>query len=365
MLAPWETRIKCIIEEAEAARESHDRIYAEEPLAEVGEALTAPRTLAPKSLFFTDGSGYEGMIGAAAVAPREAFFQRRHLGTSAQATVYIAELSGIEMALEKFRSQPQPRGELVIFSDSQAAIQAVMNPKRPSGQHVLCAIYDHVRAMQQPPTPPPIITIRWIPAHVGVHGNELADTEAKEAARVGVVGSSPAFSGRDGRLRLATTAKRQVRSRIKADWAQEWAKERTGKPNQRLVGTPDKKNLRVFEGISKPYASILVQMRSMRIGLRHFLYKINAAESDRCSCGEGSQTPRHVLLQCPLFIDLRQELRDKVRARTDLRDVLDYDAIMSHPQAARYVAEFMLQTGLLGQFRSVELEPEVDDETTS
>jgi hypothetical protein len=45
---------------------------------------------------------------------------------------------------------------------------------------------------------------------------------------------------------------------------------------------------------------------------------------------------------------------------------MDYEALLSHPQATRYVAEFMLQTGLLGQFRHCEVEPEPpeDDETT-
>jgi hypothetical protein len=36
----------------------------------------------------------------------------------------------------------------------------------------------------------------------------------------------------------------------------------------------------------------------MRIALRHFLYKINEVDSDKCPYGEGSsQTPRHVFLR--------------------------------------------------------------------
>ena len=67
-----------------------------------------------------------------------------------------------------------------------------------------------------------------------------------------------------------------------------------------------------------------------------------------------------------MYADLRKTFLNKVRA-TDLRDSTDYDAIVSHSQATRYVAEFMLQTGLLGQFRHVEIEPEPPqgDETTS
>jgi hypothetical protein len=65
--------------------------------------------------------------------------------------VYVAELNGIEIAIARFVSQHQnntrPR-RLVIFSDYQAAIQAVQNPKRSSGQFVLTSIYDHVRALR-------------------------------------------------------------------------------------------------------------------------------------------------------------------------------------------------------------------------
>jgi hypothetical protein len=104
----------------------------------------------------------------------------------------------------------------------------------------------------------------------------------------------------------------------------------------------------------------------MRIALNHFLFKIKAAKSDQCYGSEGSQTPRHILMQCPLYDDLRQTFLDKIRM-TDLGDSTDYVAIMSHSQATRYVAEFMLQTGLLEQFRRVEIEPEPPqgDETTS
>jgi ribonuclease HI len=300
-------------------------------------------------------------------------FQRRYLGTAEESTVYVAELNGIEMAVANLVNRPKDQrpAKTVIFSDCQAAIQAVQNPKRSSGQYVLSLIYNHVRTLRSPQTPTfdqiPI-EIRGIPAHVGVPGNETADVEAKLAATGGRVenGADQPHAGDSAtnqiqfpgdRVLLAATAKRRVRRRIKERWAQEWAKERTSKPNQRLVKAPDKKVLRLFDSLSKPYTSILIQMRSMRIALNRFLFKIKAVESDECYCSEGSQTPRHILMQCPLYADLRQTFLDKIRM-TDLGDSTDYDAIVSHSQATRYVAEFMLQTGLLGQFRHVEIEPE-------
>jgi ribonuclease HI len=184
--------------------------------------------------------------------------------------VYVAELNGIEMAVAKFVNQRYNRPmRLIIFSDCQAAIQAVQNPKRSSGQHVLSSIYNHVRALrslqqQQTPTFDQIpVEIRWIPAHVGVPGNETADVEAELAATGGVGSGADQLAASDSaanqtqspsdRVLLASVAKRRVRRRIKERWAQEWAKERTGKPNQRLVKAPDKKVLRLFESLSNPF----------------------------------------------------------------------------------------------------------------
>jgi hypothetical protein len=91
---------------------------------------------------------------------------------------------------------------------------------------VLTNIYNHVQALRsRTPTLDQIpIEIRWIPAHVGVPGNETADIEAKLAVTGGAVGhrsdqphagESAGSGSPSGRVLLATTAKRRVRRRIK------------------------------------------------------------------------------------------------------------------------------------------------------
>jgi ribonuclease HI len=355
VLAPWEARMSCFIENQEAALESHNGIYKEAALE------------GNKDMIFTDGSGFAGHIGASMASLQHGVIsQRRYLGTDSQSTVYAAELSGIEMALAKTRDinrQPTAR-EVIIFSDSQAAIQAVQNPQRPSGQYVLLSIYDHVRAIrsrsQQNPTN---ITIRWIPAHVGVDGNEFADEEAKGAALLGA-GMGVATGDGTGKpiIRLAAAAKRAVRQRIRERWEKQWERETTSAPTKRLVQAPNKKTLRLYEGLSKPQCAILIQMRTMRIGLRHFLFKIKAAETDRCSCDEGSQTPKHILMQCPQYVVPRTKLWEQLWG-IGINE-MDYDKIVSNPQATRYVVNFMHRTGLLQQFQHVGTEEDDDDEPT-
>jgi ribonuclease HI len=278
------------------------------------------------SLIYTDGSGFEGHIGAAAVNIHDhdaaVTSDRRHLGTESQSTVYAAELSGIEMALARtisdnkantniIGSKRNTAREVIILSDSQAAIQAVQNPQRPSGQYVLRLLYDHVRTLRSQSTN---ITLRWIPAHVGVPGNEAADGNAKCAALEFAGGAT---DGADKPIiRLAAAAKRMVRERIQDRWKKQWESERTAQPTKRLVEWPSKKTLRLYECLSKPRSSIMIQMRSMRIALRHFIQ------------GEDSQTPRHVLLQCETFGQLRRRLFDQLH-KAGVREMTDYDTIVS------------------------------------
>ncbi|KAI9036072.1 uncharacterized protein KD926_002448 [Aspergillus affinis] len=104
-------------------------------------------------------------------------------------------------------------------------------------------------------------------------------------------------------------------------------------------------------------------MRTMRIGLRHFLYKIKQVDSDRCACDLGSQTPRYVLLKCSLHTAGRRIIMDHLNQIEGLRErIQDYNAVMVYLQAIRYVAQFMHQTGLLQQFRFAQLDEEDEEE---
>ena len=65
-----------------------------------------------------------------------------------------------------------------LYTDSQAAIKAIANSRRQSGQAIIQEILDSIdNIMIQHPHLQ--ITIIWIP---GIEGNERADAEAKRAA---------------------------------------------------------------------------------------------------------------------------------------------------------------------------------------
>jgi hypothetical protein len=260
-----------------------------------------------------------------------------------------------------------------IFTDSQAAIKSIRHPGRASGLQILSRILQAIEDLSTLP-----VTIRWIPGHEGILGNEEADKAAKNAAEMGRLGVAARFGLQDADqaaqipslapgmppgiyapdiCRLAAAMKATIRRGAKIAWERVWASNSiTAGPTRRLVRAPSKGLLRVYRGLQKALSSVMVQMRTGRIGLSGFLAKIGIHESARCGCDEGIQTPKHVLLECEFYRDLRGEMLDKVgKLKLPGTGRLDYAALVSEPKAARYVAEFMIKTGLLNQFRAVQL----------
>lgn len=94
---------------------------------------------------YIDGSGVDGHVGAAAVAPllqSDNFNCNRteFMGKSSTSTVYAAELQAFvlpcSIALDAFAT-PNTWSRCVIFTDSQAALQAIAGPRCSSGQDLL------------------------------------------------------------------------------------------------------------------------------------------------------------------------------------------------------------------------------------
>ena len=96
-----------------------------------------------------------------------------------------------------------------------------------------------------------------------------------------------------------------------------------------------------------------MQFRTDKIGLAAHLAKTNTWESGRCACGLGQETIEHVLMECDRWEDERHDLRFDL-FEGDVSMLLSCDELLTHRDAVRPVACFMVRTGLLGQFRVVD-----------
>jgi ribonuclease HI len=162
---PWWRPPKIrIADDAETAVKEHDEICATQQYTHMK--------------VFTDGSDIDGRVGAAAWEPHRQWKSLTDIGPRDQFTVYGAELIGIWMALDMAIKGGRIVKKLTIFTDNQASILSSARPGKQSGQIVLRKIHWLVSVLHKRGCE---ITLRWIPAHVGVPGNETADWLAKTA----------------------------------------------------------------------------------------------------------------------------------------------------------------------------------------
>jgi hypothetical protein len=139
---------------------------------------------------------------------------------------------------------------------------------------------------------------------------------------------------------LRTTLKTSIKQEAQKEWEHSWATETRGRVCYRYTPKPTHKALSLHEKRSKRHSSLLIQMRTEKIGLRDFL--------SHCVCGEGRQTVMHVLMGCRRFQDLRRQELSGIPGQNDLR------AILNERKAATKATNFMEQTQILGQFRIME-----------
>jgi ribonuclease HI len=119
-------------------------------------------------------------------------------------TVFESEVVGAILALDIIAATPRLT-DVDILIDCQPAITALAAPKPQPGQYLLAAFHAVLaRLLRVRRTLK--IRLHWVPAHVGITGNEAADVCAKEAAQAA---SSP-LATRITLLEKAVSAQREA-----------------------------------------------------------------------------------------------------------------------------------------------------------
>src|SRR4029077_1982598 len=92
-----------------------------------------------------------------------------------------------------------------------------------------------------------------------------------------------------------------------------------GLRNDTTTMPPTKDRLKLHKGLRKAESSLLVQMRTGKIGLRAFLFERQVPDiaSPICVCGDGRETATHVAAYCLQEGGARRELPFAMQTRRD------------------------------------------------
>ncbi|GFX25514.1 probable RNA-directed DNA polymerase from transposon X-element [Trichonephila clavipes] len=225
------------------------------------------------SAIYTDGSKRADYVGCGVVI--EDIMLGYRLDTSCN--IFTAEAVAIYRALQLIDST-MPR-KYCIYTDSMSVLEALEN-YHDRCHPVVCTILDITSRLYSKGFD---IVFCWLPSHVGIIGNEQADSAAKSATT---------------HLPLAvplSDMKRVIMHHIFNIWQESWSQQLDNKLHsvKPVIGAWPVMPLRRTD----------VKLTRLRIGHtrfthRHLLFGERAPECPSCHV---SYTVRHILIDCPVF----------------------------------------------------------------
>ena len=291
----------------------------------VEEACKAERECEADIKIYSDGSGNEGNVGAAAIMkfgfriPKTARF---HLGSLTKHTVFEGECIGQLLGLRLLQSSSINLNgrEISLGVDNQAAIARLNMRVSNSATYITDEIYKVVYELTTK-FPRAKFEVRWTPGHVGITGNEEVDIEAKKAASGPRFNTNCNFGILKRPLPISRSAHRQtLRDEVSLLYREEFQRSaRTRRSIRYDPSMPSNKYRKIIESMPRLHVSILTQLRTNHIPLRAYLHKIKAADSPICPhCEDAPETVTHFLMFCPRYATQRRELRSTLRPGQNL-----------------------------------------------
>lgn len=227
---------------------------------------------------YTDGSKSNLGVGYSVVS-KDAIISAR---IPNDCTIFTAELTAIKEAMKYGISENLEY--LTICTDSRSAIEALKrtNPKNP--------IAKDVRAFTN--FFPYGIKVCWVPSHIGINANEIADKEAKRAVE---------------NLEFATQSiprsdfKSIIKRKVYAKWKQEWEQVQNNK--YRSIAVKPGPLPCAYSG-NRQWERTLARLRMGHSHLTHGHLMSRDAPPECDHCGD-QLTIKHVLSECDNLSHLR------------------------------------------------------------
>ena len=233
---------------------------------------------------YTDGSKSVEGVGFAVVSGNSVIKKRLPSSSS----IFTAELHAVFNSLKYIFNQGSAGERYVIYTDSQSVLTSLK--KLTPSHHLVQEVQDwlvllHSRRRIR-------VSFCWVPAHVGIDGNEQADAAAKEAARF----------GRSQCINVPHTDYRGIiRSYTRSKWQEHWNALTT---NQKLKAI--RQSVNPWQSSCHPCRRTSIILTRLRIGHtrlthRHLMGSGEERQAPQCNSCQTELTVKHILVDCAHF----------------------------------------------------------------
>lgn len=218
----------------------------------------------------------------------------------------------------------------LIGSDSLSALYSLRIGKSNSHQDLLytiLTIYTRIREKSSK------IQLIWIPAHIGIVGNERVDKLAKQAVKKESIETNIKLSKSEGK---SIIWKETIR-----EWQSQWNREIKGRHLyniQNKVG--DVKN----RGGNRREEIVMTRLRIGHSNLNSTLHIIRKHPTGFCGYCQVAETTEHVLMSCKQYDEQRKEMIEELGKETGMKEILESGA---NEQRRGSFFIFLRTTGLM------------------
>lgn len=252
-------------------------------------------------------------------------------------TIYSDELIDLDLTMNIVNAHFETI-TVNIFIDNQTVIRTFRFFRQQSNQYIFKKLIKKISDNDK------IFHIHWISVHVSVFENETTNEAVKKI-------TNWKFFESDSRVSIVTNSKifisavrSEIRIRAKKGWTDKWKNEFIERIFHKLINVPTKNVFKKFKTMTRSKNSIIVQVRTNKIDLRNYLFKIKIVDSSTCFCGHRKQTVQHTLFECFGFEKLRKKMWSNKR-ETNLIKLLNVFILIVK------ASKFLLNTGELFQYK--------------
>lgn len=249
---------------------------------------------------FTDGSKINGKVGAAAVIFRnKTVVQQQKFRLNNKCSNNQAEQIAILQALKIITEMDIPNIErtVAIYTDSKVTIDLLRNNDKHG--YIIEQIRQNLKILFSQHWK---INFKWIKAHVGIHGNEIADKLAKQATEEDHI---PVIYNKIPKSTIIDAEKKKSTEK----WQRMWSNTTKGALTKRFFpSVTDRMKINI------PATPNLASILTGHGKLRSYYYRFRISENPGCPCGAPDQTVDHLLWDCQILNQQRSVFKEATRS---------------------------------------------------
>jgi ribonuclease HI len=239
-------------------------------------------------------------VGLAIIAQNQTTYtQSSNIGLNQ--IVYNGELEGITQAIEYTSSIASPGDSFKVYSDNQASLYRLKTLSDNPGQIQQIRA---IRAAKQLVESGAKIALEWIPGHMDIYGNELADRLAKTAS-IKLVPETNQTS--------FAVLGLEINKRIRQKWLNLLDSNSSPSYYKKTFPWKTRSKIQLPSGTKRELASSFYQLKIGHGYFKAYLNRFGHAQNDLCRCGK-KETPEHLLLSCRDYKAARQDLKEELNS---------------------------------------------------